>query len=561
MSAHHTPEYTDLPFLKGDGEMATITRSFNWQNHILGIPPNWPQSLRTTISIILNSKFSMFLFWGPQHICFYNDAYRPSLGNNGKHPAVGQMAEAVYPEIWPDIKPLIDQVLNGGEATWSEDQLLPFFRNGQIEDIYWTFSHSPVIDESGVIQGVLVICVETTQKVKMVKELIQNNVSQQQFNHDLIAINQELNDATNNADSLYQELIQSQQDLLFTIKAADLATFDLNPVTNKFAGNALLKSWFGLKPEDEIMLSKATDVIVETDRERVIEAIKLALVFENEGNYDTEYTIINPNDLTRRVVRAKGKTLFNELKQPIRLSGTLQDITEQKRDEVRKNDFIGMVSHELKTPLTSLTAIIQVANIKLENSGDKFLTSAMDKANTQVKKMSSMINGFLNVSRLESGKLHIVKQKFNLEEVLDEVIHETEITISSHPISFEHCGDTQVDADRDKIGSVFTNLISNAVKYSPKGSPIVVKCIAKENYVQVSVQDEGLGVKPADQQKLFDRYYRVNDNQTKHVSGFGIGLYLCAEIIHRHGGKIWVESENNAGSTFNFSLNTVPNTD
>ena len=146
--------------------MGKLTREYPWSETILGAPEAWPQSLRTTISIILNSKFPMFLFWGAELICFYNDAYRPSLGNDGKHPwALGKPGVEVWPEIWPIIKPLIDQVLSTGEATWSEDQLVPIYRNGKIEDVYWTFSYSPVSDETGKYAGVFVTTKETTGEV------------------------------------------------------------------------------------------------------------------------------------------------------------------------------------------------------------------------------------------------------------------------------------------------------------------------------------------------------------------------------------------------------------
>jgi PAS domain S-box-containing protein len=165
--------------ITGGGEMGRLMRAFDWTKTSLGEINTWPQSLRTTLSIILNSKFPMFLFWGPELLCFYNDAYRPSLGNEGKHPdALGKPGEAVWPEIWPVIKPLIDQVLSGGEATWSEDQLIPIYRNGKIEDVYWTFSYSPVHDERGQVAGVFVTCSETTQKVASLQRL---QLSEQRF--------------------------------------------------------------------------------------------------------------------------------------------------------------------------------------------------------------------------------------------------------------------------------------------------------------------------------------------------------------------------------------------
>lgn len=228
-----------------------------------------------------------------------------------------------------------------------------------------------------------------------------------------------------------------------------------------------------------------------------------------------------------------------------------------KQLQQQKDGFIGMASHELKTPLTSLSAIVQVAGLKLKHSNDNFLKDAMDKANAQVKKMNSLINGFLNISRLESGKILIEKTDFNLEKLLQEVIAEHELTISSHIIELSTCDEVLLHADRDKIGSVISNLLSNAVKYSPKGKNIFVQCEVSERYVRVSVKDEGIGIKPEDLPKVFDRYYRVQTTHTQHISGFGIGLYLSAEIIHRHNGEIWVESESGKGSTFYFSLPLV----
>lgn len=236
------------------------------------------------------------------------------------------------------------------------------------------------------------------------------------------------------------------------------------------------------------------------------------------------------------------------------VSKIARDISEQKQDELRKNDFIGMVSHELKTPLTSLMALIQVANLKLKNNPDNFLSGAMEKADIQARRMSSMINGFLNISRLESGKIAIDKELFDLDLLIREVVEEYGLTVSSHIIHINICDHVQVNADREKIGSVISNLISNAVKYSPKHREIEVKCALIDGFAQVSVKDEGMGVNAQDLPRIFDRYYRVESNNTRHISGFGIGLYLSAEIIRRHEGQIWAESESGTGSVFYFSL-------
>lgn len=167
-----TTPYHKEQFLLGGGEMGQLTREKDWSQTVLGPPSQWPQSLRTTLSILLSSKFPMFLFWGPELIQFYNDAYRPSLGIDGKHPtALGQRGEECWKEIWFYIGPIIERVRAGGEASWDEDQLLPIYRNGKLEDVYWTFSYSPVKDESGEVNGVLVVCNETTKQINATKRL------------------------------------------------------------------------------------------------------------------------------------------------------------------------------------------------------------------------------------------------------------------------------------------------------------------------------------------------------------------------------------------------------
>jgi len=161
-----------MRFIPDNGEMARLIIAHDWSQTSLGDPEGWPQSLKTTLSILVNSKFPTVVFWGKDLVCFYNDAFRPSLGVEGKHPwSLGKKGEEMWAEIWPIIKPWLDQVLAGGESIWMEDQLVPFYRNGRIEDIYWTFCYNAVFDESDQPAGVLVTCTETTQKIQSLKRL------------------------------------------------------------------------------------------------------------------------------------------------------------------------------------------------------------------------------------------------------------------------------------------------------------------------------------------------------------------------------------------------------
>ncbi|MGZ8510723.1 MAG: PAS domain S-box protein [Chitinophagaceae bacterium] len=329
-----TKKQTSLSFLQGGGEMGELICSKDWIKTPVGAIAKWPQSLRTTLGIIIKSKFPMFLWWGPELICFYNDAYRPSLGNEGKHPSIlGMPAKEAWPEIWDIIKPLIDQVLAGGEATWSEDQLVPIFRNGRIEDVYWTFSYSPVNDECGKIAGVLVTCNETTDKV----------ITRKKLN-------------------------ESKEQLEFAIDAAKLGTWDYNPATNKLIANDRLKEWFGLPRETEIELGHAINVIAEKDRQRVLSAVKKILDYYSGGNYDIEYTIINPLTKKETIVQAKGKAWFNDEKVAHRFNGTLEDVTEKvaarKRIEESEERFRNIIKQAPMgiTILSGPEFVVEMAN-------------------------------------------------------------------------------------------------------------------------------------------------------------------------------------------------------
>ena len=162
-----------IPFLSGGGEMGALMRAHDWASTPLGTPDAWPQSLRTVVRLILNTNHPMYVFWGAQGSCLYNDAYRQSIGPERHPSSLGRPAREVWEEIWPVIGPQIAQVMGGGGATWYENALVPITRNGVLQDVYWTYSYSPIDDEgaSGGIGGILVACTETTQQVKAARNL------------------------------------------------------------------------------------------------------------------------------------------------------------------------------------------------------------------------------------------------------------------------------------------------------------------------------------------------------------------------------------------------------
>ncbi|MDB5149286.1 MAG: Histidine kinase [Mucilaginibacter sp.] len=346
-----------------------------------------------------------------------------------------------------------------------------------------------------------------------------------------------------------EKIKNAEETLRMAIASGELATWRLDENLGKITASPRFNELFGFLPNEEVPYTAAVTQILPDYQKMVQDAVTSA--FTSSAHFNVEYPITGFHDGKQRWIRSVGKFVADE-KNGNYITGVMADITEQKTDEIRKNDFIGMVSHELKTPLTSLNGYLQLLQLRLKKAEDTFTIGALDHSVKQVKRMTTMINGFLNVSRLESGKIYIEKKRFDMADLIKEMAEETETLYSGYQFIFHPVEPTVVNADQDKIGQVINNFISNAVKYSNAETTIQIACVQLNGFTRVSVSDEGMGIDKSDISRLFERYYRVNNNN--HISGFGIGLYLSAEIIERHQGKIWAESEPGKGSTFYFSL-------
>jgi len=234
---------------------------------------------------------------------------------------------------------------------------------------------------------------------------------------------------------------------------------------------------------------------------------------------------------------------------------TLQKETqEQKKAMEQKDEFISIASHELKTPVTSIKGYVQILKYTFKQENNNNAVELLSKADAQLNKLSNLINDLLDVKKMENGQLQYHEELFDFNELVNETIEEIARVLPLHPISIEFDKTCTVFGDRNKIGQVITNLIDNAGKYSPAGSPILIKTEKDKNNIRLSVKDHGMGI-PVDQQnKVFERFFRVNGEKENTYAGLGLGLYISAEIIKRHKGKIAVESEEMHGAVFYFEL-------
>lgn len=229
------------------------------------------------------------------------------------------------------------------------------------------------------------------------------------------------------------------------------------------------------------------------------------------------------------------------------------DMTERKKLEQRKDEFIGIASHELKTPLTSIKGYIQILERIIREMGNERAKTLISKTNTYINRMNSLISDLLDVSKIQSGKIRFNYEKFDFYDLVTEVIDAIQPTTTKHTIICKDCIHQDIIGDRNRLEQVFTNLLSNAIKYSPKADKVTIRMTRDSKYITVGVTDYGIGIEKRHHDKLFRRFYRI-EKSSNQFSGLGIGLYISSEIVNRHGGKIWVESMEGKGSTFYFKL-------
>lgn len=231
----------------------------------------------------------------------------------------------------------------------------------------------------------------------------------------------------------------------------------------------------------------------------------------------------------------------------------IEDITDKKEIDRRKDDFLSIASHELKTPLTTIKGFVQLLERMIpENSPEKFVTT-LGKVSVYVDRLNNLISELLDTSKIQSGNIEIHNEPFDIDRLVKDTVDNLALATPAYNISISSNTKATILGDELQISQVINNLVSNAIKYSPGKNKIDVYCNRVGSFVKVSVTDYGMGISQQDQTKIFERFFRARDIQKK-FPGMGIGLYICHEIIAKHNGTLWVESEIGSGSTFNFTL-------
>jgi PAS domain S-box-containing protein len=438
--------------------------------------------------------------------------------NDGYLELVGKTREQLEKRlIWEGVaeaaevySPLMQQVISTGIAFHGREHELVLNRNGMDETVFIDFVYEPVTDLKGTVTSIMVVGNDVTDKVTARKEI---------------------------------EDIEERGRL--AIEAAEIGTYELSYADQTLKGSKRFDEVFGVT--SPVSRAQVLATYHPLDAHLSDQAHTIA---KETGKLFYETRIVSA-DGSVKWVRLQGNVHYDSNGNLKKMLGTVTDITAYKQLQQQKDDFISIASHELKTPLTSLKASLQLLD-RMKTSPTALLPKLIEQCNKSMGKISELVEELLNVTRINEGKMLLNKKKFNLIQMVDECCSHV-IQLGTHELVVDGERNLEIVADENRIQQVVINFINNAIKYAPKSKQIFLTIEHTSHSVRFLLRDTGPGI-PADKlPHLFERYYRV-DPKGIQVSGLGLGLYISADIIERHGGQIGAESIEGVGSTFWFTL-------
>ncbi|MGZ5271554.1 MAG: ATP-binding protein [Ramlibacter sp.] len=549
-----------------DSDMAAAISGFDWGATALGPAEAWPHSLRSTVRLLLGSRYPGFVLWGDELVALYNDAYADVLG--ARHPwALGRSFRETWGEIWDVVGPQFEAVMRDGASTWNDRVLLVMERRGYTEETYFTFSYSPCFDDQGEVGGVFCTCTEETGRVLGERRL-----------QSLRALSAALRDSRSPAHACERAagaLASNPHDLpfaLFYLQDGDVARLvarsgadeqpEIAPQEIALADGA---PWFlgevavTREPRHVRAVDRIATVIAGPWPEPVRDALVLPLPAPNPGTpagflvtglnprrplddeYDN-YLALVAQQVAGAIADARG---FEEQQQ------RAQALAEIDR---AKTLFFSNVSHELRTPLALMLG--PVADLLEDGVLDPAARHALTLAQRNGRRLQRLVNTLLDFSRIEAGRMEARFQPVDLAAFTAELASFFDSAASKAGLALQiDCPPLSqpVYVDRSMWEKIVFNLLANAIKYTPAGS-VRVRLHATGGGVRLEVSDTGHGIPQAALPHIFERFYRVEGAHGRSIEGTGIGLALVAELARIHGAQPHVESWLGAGSTFSIAL-------
>ena len=539
------------PFLQGGGEMGELTRNLDWSQTPVGTPDRWAQSLRTVVALVLRNPSPMFLYWGRDaQTLFYNEAFRNMQRPPGIFPALGDSGQHLWPEHAPVAGSLIDQVFDNGEAVFISDKLVPVYRNGHFEDAYWSFSYSPVLDESDAVGGVLATCVETSLRYSS------------QANQLIEIANERARLAIQSAElGVYEVNI---------IAATVEADARFHEILDTHRSNKWEDLFSSIYPDDRFIRQWAIEKALQT----------------GQLSYQARIT---RKDSSIHWIRVLGRVLFDEKGKAVKLIGVIQDITEQKRfaeelaikvaertkelaqanlqlqqSNAELNQFAYVASHDLQEPLRKVRTYTGMLSSDLANPSPK-INEYLQRIESSVKRMQNLIHDVLGFSRVAKPTEKF--ETLDLSNILKTVLEDYDLLIEQSGAVVTVHDMPVVEANSSQMSQLFSNLISNALKFRSEDRPEIslssaplskeeisrhTELFEHEIYYAIECKDNGIGFDSEYAEKIFVIFQRLHGKQQ--YEGTGIGLAMCKKIVLNHQGLIYARSALDQGASFTIIL-------
>jgi signal transduction histidine kinase len=565
------PEISDkYDWRAGGGEMGALVRALDWSKTLLGPLTAWPQSLRTTVSTCLSSRFPILIWWGPELVMIYNDALSRIIGN--KHPrALGQRGAEGWWEVWHVLGPMLRSVLSEGASTWSENQRLDIERSlkgGYLEETYFTFSYSPIRDESGGIGGVFCAVTETTAQVLSERRL-----------RTLSTLTQKTAEVTTASEACLRSAV-ALEDNAADVPAAFLYLAEGDGTAVKLA--AVVGVTFR---SDRLRSSRGTDwpldsvlengQLVIVDEEAVLRSLELVgceatstpksallLPFGVIGKPRPAGVLVvalAPRLLLDDRYRSFLELVAGHIGTVIASARTLE-AAEQRAEMLSQLDrakttFFSNVSHEFRTPLTLMLGPTEDA---LASDSRTLGGVDLETVHRNELRLLRLVNTLLDFSRIEAGRADAAFEATDLSALTRDFAAAFRSAIERAHLRFEVSCETlsePIYVDRDMWEKIVLNLLSNALKFTFEGE-IVVALRLRADRAMLTVRDSGVGIASDDLPRVFERFHRIEGARSRSHEGSGIGLALVRDLVRLHGGEISVESVQAAGTTFTVSIPT-----
>ncbi|WP_342112100.1 ATP-binding protein [Methylobacterium sp. SI9] len=560
----------DTGFMAGGGEMGALMRSMDWSQTSFGPVSGWSQALRSAVSICLTTRFPVVLYYGPERALIYNDAWRPVVGD--KHPwSFGRAGTEVWAEIWDIIGPMFDTVFETGEATWSDDQLLPLNRFGYVEECYFYYSYSPIRGEMGRVEGIFTAVTETTLRVladrrtRLLRDLAAQSIEAK---------------STAEAYAIAADVLAGDpHDVPFAL----LYTFDAGTDDLTLAGHVglpearehLLRT--GLAEEDLWSLRQ----VAATGVPILLEGLDRTMPGLPGGSWPESVTQARVLPVTAgaggrtsgiAVIGISPRLRFDERYHAFceqiasNLSAAVTNALAYQEERARaerlaeldraKTAFFSNVSHEFRTPLTLMLSPLEEILAKPPGGVLPDNRALATVAHRNGLRLLRLVNGLLDFSRVEAGRTRAAFRPVDLPRFTAELAGNFRSLCEQAGLTLTvDCPalDALVPLDPEMWEKVVLNLLSNAFKFTLEGG-ITVRTQRDGDRAVLTVSDTGTGIPAEELPRLFDRFHRVEGAQGRTFEGSGIGLALVQDLVRLHQGTIGVASEPGRGSVFMISL-------